>query len=85
MWPTLASVIILAVVWGRLERRVKKLAQGMFNPAVGWEKSNLYVRVGQGVVTLVLLVLIAASFFAFGWKTGLVALVLAFTVAGAAS
>ena len=85
MWPTLASLVLLAIAWGRLERRVKLLAQGFANPTLGWEKTNLYVRVVHGLVSLALLTLIVVSFVAFGWKAGLVALFLAFFVAGATS
>jgi len=81
----LVSLLLLALAWGLLERRVKLLAQGRYDPALGWEKSNLYVRVAQGVVSLALFALIGVCFWLFGWKVGLVALVLSFAIGAAMS
>ena len=64
---------------------MKLLVQGRYHPALGWEKSNLYVRVAQGVVSLVLFSLIGVCFWLFGWKVGLVALALSFAIGGAMS
>ena len=85
IWICSVAIVLLSLSWGALERRVKLLARGWHIPKLGWKRSNLYIRIAQGLVTLALFAVVGASFWLFGWRIGLGAFVVSFAIAGATS
>lgn len=81
----LVAAIVLGAVWGWLERRIALLRMGYYVPELGWERSNFYVRVSQGLIALAIMGLATVAVFLFGWKVGIGTLFIAMLVGAVTS
>lgn len=74
------ALVVCAMLWGFVERRVQAFRRGFHIESLGWERTGRLLTIGQGMVTIIMLALVGVAFWLFGWKIGVGALLFSFVV-----